>query len=58
MSDIVSTGLIVFLYSSSEKVTEYNRRIRAVKVALGITTDKYEDETDPERMRNNLLGKN
>lgn len=34
----------------------YQRRIAAIKLALGITFDKYEDENDPENMRSNLLG--
>lgn len=34
----------------------YQRRIAAIKFALGITFNKYEDENDPENMRNDLLG--
>lgn len=41
---------------SSEAVMNYQRRIAAIKFALGITYNKYEDENDPENMRSNLLG--
>ncbi|XP_018567973.1 vesicle transport protein USE1 [Anoplophora glabripennis] len=44
------------LSDSSEAIMNYQRRIAAIKVALGITFNKYEDENDPESMRNNLLG--
>ncbi|KAJ8924330.1 hypothetical protein NQ315_007126 [Exocentrus adspersus] len=44
------------LTDSSKAIMDYNRRIAAVKFALGITQSKYEDENDPEVMRKNLLG--
>ncbi|CAH1965428.1 unnamed protein product [Acanthoscelides obtectus] len=41
---------------SSENVACYLRRIKAIKASLGITKDKYQEEDDPETVRNNLLG--
>ncbi|XP_023024644.2 vesicle transport protein Use1 [Leptinotarsa decemlineata] len=44
------------LTESSEAIANYNRRIGAIKRAVGITTNKYEDQEDPEIMRSSLLG--
>ncbi|KAJ8962690.1 hypothetical protein NQ318_001087 [Aromia moschata] len=44
------------LTDSSEAVSNYQRRISAVKFAVGITTNKYEDENDDRNLRNDLLG--
>ncbi|VEN56555.1 unnamed protein product [Callosobruchus maculatus] len=41
---------------SSENVANYLRRIKAVKASLGITKDKYQEEDDPETVRNDLFG--
>ncbi|XP_072395888.1 vesicle transport protein USE1 isoform X2 [Diabrotica undecimpunctata] len=44
------------LTDSSESIQSYNKRIKDIKAALGITKNKYIDENDIASMRNDLLG--
>uniref|UniRef100_A0A6P7GP90 Vesicle transport protein USE1 n=1 Tax=Diabrotica virgifera virgifera TaxID=50390 RepID=A0A6P7GP90_DIAVI len=44
------------LTDSSESIQSYNKRIKDIKAAVGITKNKYIDENDIASMRNDLLG--
>ncbi|KAJ8929930.1 hypothetical protein NQ314_017339 [Rhamnusium bicolor] len=44
------------LVEPTEAISNYQRRIAAIKFAVGITTSKYDNGNDDESMRNDLLG--